>query len=319
MGRVDINDLRILGGFRYEQTDLELTGTGLDSTGNLVASNARNDYDHLLPSLHIRYAMSDSTLLRAAWSNAVVRPTFEQMSPSFTNDGLEAELGNPDLNALEAANFDLSIEHYTGTAGLLSASLFYKDIKNFVYVTDLAGSPEWAGYDEVITYRNGDDATLSGIELAFSQKLSMLPAPFDGLLISANATVSQSDASISTYDGGTLIKRDIDLPSQSDVTGNLIIGYEKNGFMLRLAANYKSDYLLEVSDVADERGDIHQASHTQLDLSSAYDLTNHLKLTFDISNLTDEPYYAYQHQEKYNAQYEEYGPTYRFGISYTGF
>src|SRR5690606_42059063 len=115
------------------------------------------------------------------------------------------------------------------------------------------------------------------------------------------------------------IKRDIDLPSQSDVTGNLIIGYETNGFMLRLAANYKSDYLLEVSDVADERGDIHQASHTQLDLSSAYDLTNHLKLTFDISNLTDEPYYAYQHQEKYNAQYEEYGPTYRFGISYTGF
>lgn len=319
MGRVDINDLRILGGFRYEQTDLKLTGTGLDSTGNLVASNARNDYDHLLPSLHIRYALSDSTLLRAAWSNAVVRPTFEQMSPSFTNDGQEAELGNPALKALEAANFDLSIEHYTGTAGLLSASLFYKDIKNFVYVTDLAGSPEWAGYDEVITYRNGDDATLSGIELAFSQKLSMLPAPFDGLLVSANATISQSDASISTYDGGTLIKRDIDLPSQSDVTGNLIIGYEKNGFMLRLAANYKSDYLLEVSDVADERGDIHQASHTQLDLSSAYDLTNHLKLTFDISNLTDEPYYAYQHQEKYNAQYEEYGPTYRFGISYTGF
>src|SRR5690606_29143775 len=118
------------------------------------------------------------------------------------------ELGNPALKALEAANFDLSIEHYTGTAGLLSASLFYKDIKNFVYVTDLAGSPEWAGYDEVITYRNGDDATLSGIELAFSQKLSMLPAPFDGLLVSANATVSQSEASISTYDGGTLIKRD---------------------------------------------------------------------------------------------------------------
>src|SRR5690606_9986493 len=104
MGRVDINDLRILGGFRYEQTDLELTGTGLDSTSNLVASNARNDYDHLLPSLHIRYALSDSTLLRAAWSNAVVRPTFEQMSPSFTftNEGNDkkAELGNPALKAL---------------------------------------------------------------------------------------------------------------------------------------------------------------------------------------------------------------------------
>src|SRR5690606_36717256 len=138
-------------------------------------------------------------------------------------------------------NIDLSIEHYTGTAGLLSTSLFYKDIKNFVYVTDLAGSPEWAGYDEVITYRNGDDATLSGIELAFSQKLSMLPAPFDGLLVSANATVSQSDPSIITYDGGTLIKRDVDLPCQSEVTVKLIIGYEKNGFMLRLAANYKSD------------------------------------------------------------------------------
>src|SRR5690606_25066961 len=118
-----------LGGFRYEQTDLELAGTGLDSTGNLVASNARNDYDHLLPSLHIRYALSDSTLLRAAWSNAVVRPTFEQMSPSFTNDGEEAELGNAALRALESANFDLINAHHTNTADLLSVSLFYKDIK----------------------------------------------------------------------------------------------------------------------------------------------------------------------------------------------
>ena len=319
MGRVDINDLRILGGLRYEKTDLTFAGTGLNADDDLVASNSRNDYDHVLPSLHIRYALTDSTLLRAAWSNSVVRPTFEQMSPSFTDDGEEAELGNPALKALESSNIDLSLEHYTGTAGLLSASLFHKDIKHFVYETDLAGSPEWAAYDEVITYRNGDDATLTGVELAFSQKLTMLPAPFDGLLISANTTLSESDATISTYDDGDRIERDISLPSQSDVTGNFIVGYEKNGLMVRLAANYKSGFLLEAGDVADAQADIYQDDHTQLDFSSAYDLNQNLKLTFDISNLTDEPYYAYQHKEEYNAQYEEYGPTYRFGVSYTGF
>ena len=151
--------------------------------------------------------------------------------------------------------------------------------------------------------------------MAYSQKLSQLAAPFDGLIVAASITWSDSHAEILSYQQGEASRRTIDLPNQSDVTGNLVIGYEKNGLMLRLASNYKSDYLLAVEDLTSSQGDIYQSAHMQIDVSSAYNINDQLKISFDISNLGDEPYYSYQHQSRYNAQYEEYGPTYRIGLS----
>jgi len=109
------------------------------------------------------------------------------------------------------------------------------------------------------------------------------------------------------------------MPNQSDITGNVVLGYEKGDLMLRLAANYKSEYLLEVQDVKEASEDIYQGEQTQLDFSAAYNITEQLKLNFEVANLTDEPYYAYQNKEQYNAQYEDYGPTYRLGITYANF
>lgn len=50
-----------------------------------------------------------------------------------------------------------------GRLGLMSAYLFYKDIKNYTYATDLAGTGDWAAYDEAATFANGDDASIYGL------------------------------------------------------------------------------------------------------------------------------------------------------------
>ncbi|WP_122588955.1 TonB-dependent receptor domain-containing protein, partial [Pseudomonas viridiflava] len=112
---------------------------------------------------------------------------------------------------------DQGIEHFMGRAGTVSAFVFYKDIQNFVYNTDLAGTGQWANFSQANTFANGDKAKLYGLELAYSQKLDWLPAPWNGLLLGANATLSRSDASINGFDQSTATnrKRDIDLPSQS--------------------------------------------------------------------------------------------------------
>ncbi len=199
---------------------------------------------------------------------------------------------------------------------MVSASLFYKDIKNFVYNTDLAGSGAWADFDEASTFANGDKAKVYGLELAWSQKMVMLPAPWDGLLLGANATFSRSRAEIADADGN---QRNIDLPSQSDVTGNLLIGYEKDRLSLRLTANYKSDYLYEVGNVSDKRYDSRVDDQTQIDFSARYSLTDNLQVFFNAENLGDEPYYIYSGHRRYNYQYEEYGPTYTVGLTLTHF
>ncbi|MCH2040208.1 MAG: TonB-dependent receptor [Saccharospirillaceae bacterium] len=331
MGRIDIEQWRILAGVRHESTKTNLQGysitEGDDAPATAEKIEVDNDYSHTLPALHLRYQLGDATQVRAAWTNSIARPSFEQMRPGFSSnaDGDEAETGNTDLKAMESANFDLGIEHFTGAAGVISAFLFHKDVDHFIFETDLAGSGKYAAtdYKEVKSFRNGEQATITGLELAFSQKLDMLPSPFDGLLLSANATFSESEARIesSKEDDGAfeIITRDIQMPNQSDLTGNFTVGYEKGALMLRLAANYKSEYLLEVQDPTEKSEDIYQAAQTQLDFSSAYTINSQWKVTFDISNLTDEPYYSYQNSEQYNAQYEDYDPTYRLGVSFHNF
>src|SRR3546814_7912580 len=94
--------------------------TGLrDDQFESISSSSR--YDHWLPGLHLRYQRTDDTMVRAAWTNSVVRPTFGQLAPGFVIEGNDAEFGNPDLKPLESINYDLGIEHYMGRAGVVSA------------------------------------------------------------------------------------------------------------------------------------------------------------------------------------------------------
>ncbi|PRA47438.1 MULTISPECIES: TonB-dependent receptor [Pseudomonas] len=320
MNTLDLDDWRFIVGMRYEGTEFEAKGTGVDD-GEFSATDTQRDYHHWLPGLHARYQLDKNTQVRAAWTKSVVRPTFGQLAPGFVIEDDEATFGNPNLKPLESSNLDLGIEHYMGRAGTVSAFVFYKDIQNFVYNTDLAGTGAWVNFSEAHTFTNGDSAKLYGLELAYSQKFDWLPAPWNGLLLGANATFSRSDAEIEGFDAasGRNLKRSIDLPSQSDTVGNLMLGWENDKLSLRLSANYKSDYLYELAAINDAAHDLHVDSQTFVDFSANYALTKNLQLNFEAQNLTDESYFVYTGHRPYNAQYEEYGPTFKLGLTFTHF
>lgn len=324
MGRVDINDWRILTGVRYENTDFTAQGNSYDADAEEVSAQFfENSNDYFLPALHIRYSISDKTQVRAAWTNSVVRPGFAQLSPGRLieeDDGdIEAEFGNPDLKSLESSNIDLGIEHYPGVASVISAFAFYKSIDNFVYQTDLGGTAGYEDFDKAITFVNGDKADIVGIELAASKQFSSLPSPWNGLLIGGNATFVDSTAEIGGFDDGEFIARDIPMPSQSDTSANFMVGYESDSISMRLSANYKSNYLLEVLEPMEADYDVYVDDQIQLDFSLRYYLTDSIKLHFEALNLTDEVYYSYVKDTQYNAQYESYGPTYKLGITFMQF
>ncbi|PAU50997.1 TonB-dependent receptor [Pseudomonas sp. PICF141] len=320
MNTIDIDDWRFIAGLRYESTEFEAKGTGA-TDGEFQSTETKRRYHHWLPGLHARYQLDKNTQVRAAWTKTVVRPTFGQLAPGFVIDDDEATFGNPDLKPLESSNLDLGIEHYMGHAGTVSAFVFYKDIKNFVYNTDLAGTGAWADFSEAHTFANGDSAKLYGLELAYSQKFDWLPAPWNGLLLGANTTFSRSDAEIEGFDAanGVSRKRSIDLPNQSDTVGNLMLGWEDDKLSLRLSANYKSDYLFELASINDKAHDLHVDAQTFVDFSARYSLTKNLQVSFEAQNFTDEPYFVYTGNRSYNGQYEEYGPTYKLGLTFTHF
>lgn len=320
MNTVDIDDWRFIAGMRYEGTEFEAKGTGA-TDGQFSATETKRRYHHWLPGLHARYQIDKSTQVRAAWTKSVVRPTFGQLAPGFVIDDDEATFGNPDLKPLESSNLDLGIEHFMGRAGTVSAFVFYKDIQNFVYNTDVAGTGAWANFAEAHTFANGDSAKLYGLELAYSQKFDWLPAPWNGLMIGANSTFSRSSADIEGFDSasGRNRKRNISLPNQSDTVGNLMLGWEDDTLSLRLSANYKSAYLYELASINDKAHDLHVDAQTFVDFSARYSLTKNLQVSFEAQNLTDESYFVYTGHRSYNGQYEEYGPTYKLGLTFTHF
>lgn len=312
MNSMDVGNWRLIAGMRYEGTRLDARGTGLQPDGSYLPTQQNQRYDDWLPGLHARYHWGDNTQIRASWTNSVVRPTFGQLAPGFSDDGKKAHFGNASLKPLRSSNFDLGVEHYMGRAGVVSAYVFYKDIENFAYGTDLAGMPgKWLGYKEATTFANGGKAKVYGLELAYSQKFDWLPSPWNGLIVGSNLTLSNSQAYIERGN----VTHKIDMPNQSSTVGNLMVGWEDDKLSMRLSANYKSKYLYEVSGTSADK-DLYADGQLFVDFSARYFVNKRLQVYFQAQNLTGESYFVYQNRSGYNAQYEEYGPTYKVGMTY---
>lgn len=318
----DFDAWHVLAGARMERTNFSADGSQVSGTSSKPVSRERT-YTDALPSLHLRYDLDTHTSVRAAWSNAVVRANFSQLAPGINlASNTEAVIGNPDLNPLKVANLDLGIERQLSHDGVLSAYLFHKDIKDFTYTTNLAGTGQWMGYTNATSYANGGTASVKGLELSYSQSLRMLPKPWNNLLVGANATYSKSGANISRFDvaSGKQLTRAIRFPGQSERILNLTIGYEHDAISTRLAMNYKSPYLLELgADFTQASQDRMVDTQKQLDFSFAYQINPRLQLVLEASNLNNEKYYVYQGAPQYNAQYEQYGRTCKVSLKLNAF
>ncbi|MER2490935.1 TonB-dependent receptor [Catenovulum sediminis] len=326
MTRFSIDKLSLVAGVRYEKTDFSTSGYKVDVVENEETDfegtlnsvwQAERDYAKWLPSINVRYEFSPQVIARAAYTQTLARPKFEDVaafqiieSTTEEDEGVfvterEAEAGNPELKPYFSDNFDLSIEYYPGNIGVLSAGYFYKDIENFIIVADVAGTADWQDYDEVFQPINGENATLSGFELAWVKSFD------SGLLLAANATVSDSAAT--TFFDGELIKTQ--LPNQSDTTANFTLGYETDSLSMRLTSVYKSRNLEEIDDGMLRYED----AHTQFDFSGKYYVNQHTHIYFNAININDEPMYHYFDEKNRNAQYETYGRTFELGFSWTSF
>lgn len=319
----DFADWNVLVGARSETTRFDALGSQVSTTNLVTPSAVSRSYTHVLPNLQARYNWDADTSIRAAVTQAVVRANFSQLAPGVAlSSPTEATIGNPNLNPLTSTNLDLGIEKVLGKDGVASLYLFQKDIKDFTYTTNLAGTGPWVGYTSALSAVNGDSARVNGVEIAYTHALRMLPGWASGLIVGANATFTNSSASLARFDkaNNRTLARDVALPGQSDRVVNLMVGYETGPFSLRVASNTKSRYLLQTgADVVDASQDIWVDGQTQVDLSLRYQITKALSLGFEALNLNREKYYTYLGSAPYNAQNEQYGRTYRLSLTLSQF
>jgi TonB-dependent receptor len=300
-----------VAGLRHERLRFQAQGFGLRDE-QLEAVDERSRSSHWLPALLWRQDLDADTRWRAALTSSLVRPAFAQLAPGFVVDGDEAETGNPRLKPLRSRNLDLGVERRLGRNGTLSAYLFTKQIRDFSFQTELAGSGDWPGFDSVQSYANGERARVRGLELNWQQVLG------DGWVLGANASLVRSKAQIGGFEGGQRVTRAIPLPSQSDRTLNLVLGWEQPAWSVRVALNHKSDYLLEVGDLFDAARDQYVERQNQVDLSLRWQPAKDWQLSVEALNLGNAAYYVYEQTTARNVQYERYGRAYKLNLKWTG-
>jgi TonB-dependent receptor len=327
MSTYEYGPLRIVYGARYEATDFTANGQRIvivdedaGGTGEPFATPTtfNRDYDNILPSVNLRYE-TGNWVIRAAATQTIARPNFEELRPGgeieVEGTDLNAEIGNPELDPVEATNLDLGFEFYPGGVSMFSVGLFYKELENFIVTADVADVIDLTEIigdvpiedAEVITSINGDKAELLGLEAAFVYQFD------NGLYLSGNGTYVDSEATYFERDDKTT------LPRTPDLVLNGAVGWESSALSLRLAATYRDTALLGFEELDDPDFDVFQDEHLQVDFSARWNLTQQLQIAFSAINMTDEPFYAYFGSRQFNAQFEEYGRTYSLGLRYSAF
>jgi len=323
MGSVDVGRATIVGGIRVEHTSADFDAFDIqfvdgEIEGEPTPVTGSKSYTNWLPGIQTRVAVQDNLIFRAAWTNTIGRPpSFETNAPFRIFDTEEIdpdndpgvfegtiEAGNPDLDALESANFDLALEWYTESGGVMSVGLFYKDVDNPIYETvNVLEEEEFEGrfYEELefVQPQNAVSGEIAGIELNLQQQFRMLPSPFDGLGVAVTYTYSDAEAE-------GFGRNDLPFFRQSDHVGNAALFYERSGFELRLAYSYRSEYL-EAIVFDDPSQDLYVDTHGQLDLKTSYAFTDYLTAFLSFQNLTDEPLRYYSGDESRVAENEIYG------------
>ncbi|GLS27806.1 TonB-dependent receptor [Marinibactrum halimedae] len=339
MSRMDWQDWRVVYGLRYEQTDFSANGfvvrevdvEGQDST-QIQAQNLSDDYSQLLPSINVRFKYSDNLLFRAAYTESLARPSFGDLTPTpdeieiEENDGeIEASIfaGNTNLEPYESQNVDFTMEYYPEHLGNFYAGLFYKNIENFIFPADVSSIVDVSQFTgnipiteaQIIQPRNGNAADLYGVELGWMKQFSALPSPFDGFLISANATLTDSDADLGLTEDAERSSSSA-LPLQADTVANLTLGYEKGNWSVRLSSAYVGKRLAEIN-FENSDADAYNNSRHQIDLSVRYDITDHLQMYLNGINLNEETEHTYYGQNRrLLKQRDEIGTSYVLGVSY---
>lgn len=315
LGRWESTTLRAIAGVRMEHTKNKLYGSLVDEDDpeTVAPNHFSRSYTNWLPSVNLRYAPTGKLVFRAAAYKSLMRPNLKDMAPRFQiNEDLEAEFGNPYLKPYTAWNFDASAEYYFAKDGAVTLNYFHKEIKDFIFTSTnySEGTIYGIDYSQITQAQNGKTAIINGIEFSYSQALSFLPAPFDGLLVNFNYTFTDAK--------GTLPDdRRIDLPSASRNTFNAVLGYQKGPLSLRLAGTYRDKYVDEVGDAANNDRIVN--NHFQLDATAKYRVTKGVQVYMDWVNINNAPYYAYQNYDgrKRLLQYEEYSWTAKGGVKIT--
>ena len=340
MFRHDWNRLMVLGGVRFERTNVDYTGTNVVIDGNrfigLDTLTDQRNHEFFLPQVQLRYAVNPNFNIRAALTYTYSRPNFEDVLPYREQEREEVRFGNPDLVYPSSTNVDFLVEQYLPNNGILSGGLFYKNIEDFVFFFKRfahEGDPSNFGLVEITKAINGNKASVYGAELQAQFQFDFLNDFWKNFGLYANYTYTFSEAFIdqrvpANYSDAVVIfgeddlaffnpnadQEKITLPGQAKHTTNLALFYQSQKLYARFSANFQDTYLFRLG--ADSDLDEYYGEAWRFDFTANYAITKNVKIFTDFINLSDAPlkFYLGDPSENRVRQLEFYSWWGRFGL-----
>ncbi len=290
-GQADFSGDRLRGNFGVRYVRTESTNDSWACTAGIAPCPAdgyepvreRRSYNNTLPSFNIAYDASEDIVLRFAAAKVMARPNYSDMSSYLWlgDQTLTGGGGNPDLKPYRSSNFDASAEWYFASNAILAASVFYRDIDDYILVTTRPEQHWNQAQGMVTTYQvarpdNAGTAEIKGYSLAFQQTYD------NGLGVVANYTYANGSSSTGAA-----------LPYNSKHQANISPFFERGPITARLNYAWRSSYFTNI-----DRGDLMYArAFRTLDASFGYRFTDQISLSLDAMNLLDSEYYAYANVE----------------------
>lgn len=320
---IDVNKAHFLFGVRAEETSTSynsfgaVQGPNKTVTGTQPLSGGRS-YANFFPNAQVRYAIDDQTNLRIAFTTAMARPLYTDLAPTVAlksgaapTDAGAITAGNPNLKPMTSINQDILIEHFMPGVGLVAAGFFAKQISNYIYSESFtySGAP-YDGYNGTRP-TNATNGSITGIEAAWQQRFTFLPAGFDGLGLDANATWTHSSTSTPT-------RASMSLPRQATWIYNIAATYASSLVTAKLTQQYNGEYLYAVGDGTPNpaTGDTYMMPHTQVDASLNFAVTPTSQIVIQGLNLSNEVFGYYIGTPRTFKQREFYGRSVSVAVRY---
>jgi len=229
----------------------ETVVTGADS------ASISHSYTDWLPAVNANLEITPTLFFRANYAKNLARPKPTDLVPNIncTFDDVDATdettctAGNPDLKPYRADQWEVNLAWYPNRDTLVSIGYYKKYESSFVIPNVTRDNVDVFHDGNLFTVRqsvNGHGALLDGIELSGQTVFSFLPKPLDGFGVQANFTYARAIQTNLTNDATNTALNDY--PGLSKYTYNASLFYDKGWLNAKIAYNYRSHWLVSVSD-----------------------------------------------------------------------
>ena len=289
-------------GLRYVNVDQNIDTYFADTINPDVSSlfgawdrrHAENKIHRVLPSANLKFNMAENLVFRFAASQTQTLPDYSALGASSWGSDLNKTGGggNTSLKPVLSTNFDAGIEWYFMPRGLLSATAYSMNMKDYVAYgvqTQMLFSELTHQLEPYqVAMPINADAQVTGVELAYQQPIG------EHFGFDANYTYADGSTDHTWADGSN------HLLGTSKNTYNVGAYFENDMFGARVSYTARSAFLIGLSGA----NPYYQDKFGTLAVSLSYKATDWLSFSLDGLNLNNPTYKYYQSSVIPTAFYE---------------